>query len=144
MAVATTLPKIVYGSVTLYLPRNFTSWDLQYLNNNVVVKGPTYIQVCSYPNAYELKATTDVWCNLSDSWDGGTAGLFLTEWLTFYNTHAKLGKVFSFYRRGDDSTAGQSYFQYCVWTGTTDGIKRLIGHERYTLDILFRTEGAPR
>ena len=137
--IATTLPKIVYGTTTLWLPRGFTTWECQNHTNNVFNKGPVYTQVTSYPPQYEIKCTTDIWCNTQDIWNG-TNGYFLTEYLTFWNNWARLGKVFSFYRRGDDSTAGQSYFQYCVSILETDGIKRLIGNERFTLDFNIRTE----
>jgi hypothetical protein len=141
----TTWPKIVYNSVTLWLPRKFTDWDNHPTYNPQLAKGFTYTQVASYPLIYEVKARTAVFNNTAitgGTWDG-TNTVFLTAWATFY-AWAGIGKVFSFYRKGTDSTAGLSYFQYCVWTQDWNGVKLLPGNERYTLDIEFRTETAAR
>ncbi len=144
MAIPSDHPKIVYGSTTLWLPRKFVDWELDASHSPTITRGYTYIQVVSQPVRYDIKARTAVFTNYSEDWDGSGAKPFLTAWATFWDAYGKTGKVFSFYRKATDSTAGKSYFQYCVWTGKTDGVELLIGAERYRLTLELATEGAAR
>lgn len=144
MAIPADNPKIVYGATTLWLPRKFTEWERDKSHDPEISKGYTYIQTVSIPVRYEVKAVTGTFVNYSEDWDGGGSEAFLTAWASFWDAYGKTGKVFSFYRKATDSTAGLSYFQYCVWTGKHDGVRPLIGAERYQLEIQFATEGAAR
>jgi hypothetical protein len=137
-------PAIVYDSKNLWLPRKFVKWDLTPTHNPAVTKGHTYIQVVSNPKRYEIKATTDNFLDTSLAWvEGAGASLFTVAWDSFM-AWAMLGKVFEFYRTASDSTAGRSYFQYCVWVGKDDGTSMTVGNPRWSVAIDIATEGAAR
>ena len=144
MAIPADNPKIVYGATTLWLPKKFVEWERKKTHQPSVSEGQTYIQVVSLPIRYKIKATTDRFPDSTEDWDGSGAGSFLAAYATFWDSYAKTGKVWSFYRSATDSTAGVSYYQYCVWTGETDGTQLLIGNVRYKLTLEFSTETAAR
>jgi len=143
MIIPADYPKIVYNSVTLWLPRRFAKWDVKYSVNPVITDGLVYSQVVSNPGRYTVACTTAKFENESYNYDSSGAKIFTLAYQSFLDW-AMAGKVFSFYRKATDSTAGLSYFQYCVWNQKDDGVTMLLGHERYEVNISFITEGASR
>lgn len=137
-------PAIVYNSKNLWLPRKFVKPDISATDSPVITKGNVYVQRVSNPKRNECKFTTDNFLDVSLAWvEGEAAGLFTAKWDAFM-AWAMAGKVFSFYRSAADSTAGRSYFQYCVWTSKDDGLSMTVGNPRWFIEIEFATEGAAR
>lgn len=137
-------PKILFNGRTLWLPRKFPDFQRPAVRDPAITKGPVYTQVVANPPLNEVDATTVEFPNTSAVWiEGEAAQYFLAAWDSFMDW-AGAGKVFSFWRSATDSTAGVSYFQYCVWTLENDGLRITTGNPRYSLNIGFRTEGAAR
>src|SRR5574343_1923765 len=103
MAIPSDNPKIVYNSVTLWLPRKFVKWENSVSMNPVITEGLHYVQVVTSPIRYSVKCTTANFTNDTDVWDG-TSRTFLAAW-DLFQAWAQIGKVFSFYRSATNSTA---------------------------------------
>lgn len=132
--------------VTLWLPKKFSKWPKNPKKDRATIKrGHTYVQRSAFPSAYEVDCRTHPFTDTSEDWDGSGSEAFTTAWARFFDNWGHLGKVFKFYRKATDSSAGISYFDRCVWDVDHDGLDRsFIGRLRYALDISFSTEGAAR
>jgi hypothetical protein len=137
-------PKIVYNGKTLWLPRKFGEWKAPEGHKPSITEGDVYVQVVSHGSRYKISAKTLNFPDTSEVWvEGEAAQLFSTAWAAFY-AWAKVGNVFSLYRSAADSTAGTSYFQYCVWNLDNKGFNLQLGRPRWQVEIGCLTESASR
>lgn len=147
MSIPSNHPKIVAGSVVLWLPRKFLQPDISKSPRPQQTEGHTYIQTASFPIRYAFKAKTPPFRLTTENWLTGawTITDWLDAWAYMYDNWVRQGNPFTFYRSAAYSIPdGKHVFERCVWTGKDDGVDCLAGLERYVFNVEFKTEGASR
>lgn len=148
MAIPGSNPKMVLGSVVLWLPKKMAGApDISRSVQGTQTEGHTHIQTVIASTRYSFKGKTCPFHKWTENWltGAGTITDWVTAYLYFWDNVLKLGTPFTFYTSASFSTPdGLHVFERCVWTGKDYGLDRLGGAERYLLNVEFKTEGAAR